>query len=106
MQTKTYFASSVPAALEVARKELGPEALLVNSRPAPPEARGFGRLEVTFAFDPPPPEAPFEPAPPGRPPASELDDIRHQLSALRMAVGRAAGPSSAGPVLQSREDAG
>ena len=32
MQTKTYFASSVPAALEVARQELGDNALLVNSQ--------------------------------------------------------------------------
>lgn len=54
MQTKTYFASSVPAALEVARKELGADAMLVNSRPSPPEVRSFGRLEVTFAFDPKP----------------------------------------------------
>ena len=35
MQTKTYFASSVPAALEVARQELGEDALLVGSKPAP-----------------------------------------------------------------------
>jgi flagellar biosynthesis protein FlhF len=52
MQTKTYFATSVPAALEVARKELGVDAMLVNSRPAPPEVRALGRLEVTFAYDP------------------------------------------------------
>src|SRR5580704_12073231 len=54
MQTRTYFASSVPAALEVARKELGEEAMLVNSKPSSPEARPYGRLEVTFAFDPKP----------------------------------------------------
>ncbi len=52
METKTYFASSVPAALEAARKDLGPDAMLVNSRPAPPEARTMGRLEVTFTYDP------------------------------------------------------
>ena len=51
MQTKTYFASSVPAALEVARRELGEDALLVSSRRSPPLARQFGRLEVTFAWD-------------------------------------------------------
>src|SRR5580658_9649985 len=58
MQTKAYFASSVPAALEFARRELGENALLVSSRPAPPQARQFGRLEVTFAWDPA--EAPSE----------------------------------------------
>jgi len=52
MQTKTYFATSVPAAVEVAREELGENALLVGSKPAPPHARQFGRLEVTFAWDP------------------------------------------------------
>jgi flagellar biosynthesis protein FlhF len=52
MQTKAYFASSVPAALEVARRELGENALLVSSKPASPQARKFGQLEVTFAWDP------------------------------------------------------
>jgi flagellar biosynthesis GTPase FlhF len=52
MQTKAYFASSVPAALEVARKELGENALLVSSKPTSPQARKFGHLEVTFAWDP------------------------------------------------------
>src|SRR5665213_2370414 len=93
MQTKTYFANSVPSALEVARQELGQEALLVSSRPAPPHARQFGRLEVTFAFDPED-AGPGHPAGlfvPGRtqqrPPASAMDEIRQQLSDLRAAVG-------------------
>lgn len=52
MQSKVYFASSVPAAIEVARRELGENALLVGSMPAPPAFRQLGRLEVTFAWDP------------------------------------------------------
>lgn len=52
MQTKAYFASSVPAALEVARRELGKNALLVSSKPTSAQARKFGQLEVTFAWDP------------------------------------------------------
>jgi flagellar biosynthesis protein FlhF len=52
MQTKTYFASSLPAAFEVARRELGENALLVVSKPSPPAVRHFGRLEVTFTWDP------------------------------------------------------
>jgi flagellar biosynthesis protein FlhF len=82
MQTKTYFASSVSAALEVARRELGPEALLVGSRAAPAEARQFGRLEVTFAWNPAM-ERPVDVTPR---PVSEIDEIRRQLSALRTAV--------------------
>jgi len=92
METKTYFASSVPAALEVARKELGEDALLVTSRPTPPEARAFGRLEVTFAWDPKPARVLPEPGRGGgyspiSTNKSELDDIRQQISALRVAVG-------------------
>jgi flagellar biosynthesis protein FlhF len=92
MQTKAYFASSVPAAVEVARQEMGENALLVSSKPAPPEARQFGRLEVTFAWDPkdapPLPARRLAPAAPSpaRKPNSEMDQIRQQLSALR--VGR------------------
>jgi flagellar biosynthesis protein FlhF len=52
MQTKTYIASSVPAALDLARKELGDDAMLMGSKPASAEARPYGRLEVTFAYDP------------------------------------------------------
>jgi flagellar biosynthesis protein FlhF len=109
MQTKTYFASSVPMALELARKELGEDALLVTSRPSPPPTRALGRLEVTFAWDPKPEPAaapvPFGAVPFVQPRAlqasgsraqpSELDEIREQISALRLAVGRPAGDLAA-----------
>ena len=36
-----------------ARQELGPDAMLVNSRKAPPEARHLGEYEVVFAIDAP-----------------------------------------------------
>lgn len=97
METRTYFANNVPAALEVARKELGADALLLNSRPAPDEYRHFGRLEVTFAWDP------AQIAPSGRAVAAEqldeqpaaapdeLSEIRHQLMALRTALGNLPG---------------
>ncbi len=133
MQTKTYFANSVPAALELARRELGAEALLVNSKPSAAAARSFGRLEVTFAFDPkavpdaaqprksafagirltPPGTEGSGPDRPGidspgidrprtdkpdmdRRPASELDEIREQLAAIRSAVGRSTYGAPAG----------
>ena len=101
MQTKSYFASSVPAALELARKELGEEAMLVTSRPSPADARVFGRLEVTFAWEPK--AAAQQPSnrsastPFGAlstlqsartaPPLSELDEIRREISALRSGLG-------------------
>ena len=87
MQTKTYFASSVQAAMEVARRELGPEAMLVTSRPAPEDVRAFGRLEVTFAWEPGAAAAPEKPQERGRG-GAELEDIRLEMSALREAFGR------------------
>jgi flagellar biosynthesis GTPase FlhF len=71
METKTYFANSVSAAMAVARRELGAEALLVDSRPAPAVARQFGPLEVTFAR-----------AGGG----GGLEEIRRELAALRAEV--------------------
>jgi len=111
MQTKIYFANNVPAALEVARQELGPDALLVDSRPAPDHARKFGRLEVTFAWDPagpPKPPVPSAPVPISRSaPArggSELDEIRQQIAALRAAVDLP--PADDGFVFDRLRDAG
>jgi flagellar biosynthesis protein FlhF len=60
MQTKIYFASSVPAAFDVARQELGAEALFVRSVPTPIHLRHFGRFEVTFGWDSGPAPAPRE----------------------------------------------
>jgi len=102
MQTKAYFADSVPAALEVARQELGENALLVGSKPSAPQTRQFGPLEVTFTWDPKdtvpsrtesrrtepvPAKRSAATAPSSiRPTAPETDEIRRHLSALRAAV--------------------
>ena len=51
IHVKSYFATSVPAAIDLARRELGPDALLLNSREAPPEARHLGAIEVVFGHD-------------------------------------------------------
>ncbi len=52
MRMKSFFAPTVQDAVEQARQELGPDALLVNSRKAPPEAQGLGEYEVVFAVLP------------------------------------------------------
>lgn len=52
MRMKSFFAPTVQDAVEQARRELGPDALLVNSRKAPPEAEGMGEYEVVFAVLP------------------------------------------------------
>ncbi len=51
MRIKSYYAHAVEDAMAMARQELGPDAMLVNSRKAPPEARHLGEYEVVFATD-------------------------------------------------------
>lgn len=50
MRLKSYFAPSVDTAIQRARRELGDEALLLNSRPAPKEAAHLGAFEVVFGL--------------------------------------------------------
>jgi len=108
METKTYFSSSVQAAMDAARRELGPDAMLVSSKPSPETARAFGRWEVTFAWEagiaaagtPSGSATSHKPEVVHRPgetvPSrgeSGLEDIRLEISALRDAFGRHAGPA-------------
>jgi len=48
LYVKSFFAESVAQAMQEARNELGPDALLLKTRDAPPEARHLGNLEVVF----------------------------------------------------------
>lgn len=48
MRVKSYFVPSVAAALGLARQELGPEAVLLETRRAPAEAAHLGEYEVVF----------------------------------------------------------
>ncbi|HLJ17812.1 MAG TPA: flagellar biosynthesis protein FlhF [Bryobacteraceae bacterium] len=52
MRLKSYFASSVEAAMTLAAQELGPDAMLVHSRRATAETRPLGEYEVVFAVSP------------------------------------------------------
>jgi flagellar biosynthesis protein FlhF len=52
MKLKSYFSGTVEAAMELARKEMGEDALLVHVRPATPETRRFGAFEVVFGIPP------------------------------------------------------
>lgn len=49
MKLKSYFSPTVEAAVELARKELGENALLVNAQPATVETRHLGAYEVVFS---------------------------------------------------------
>jgi hypothetical protein len=49
MKIKSYFARTVEGAMATARQELGPDAMLVNSRKTSLETRHLGEYEVVFA---------------------------------------------------------
>src|ERR1700690_414201 len=100
MKIKSYFSHTVEDAMEMASQELGPEAMLVNSRKAPPEARHLGEYEVVFANGVPPGEVPENPpasAPPAyaaaRPPVSDqlsrdVADLKKELEGMRRSLTR------------------
>ena len=50
MRIKSYFADSVQEAIEKARIELGPEAMLMNSKKTDFELRALGSVEVVFGL--------------------------------------------------------
>jgi flagellar biosynthesis protein FlhF len=101
MRLKSYFARDVKSALALAEQELGPDAMLVDSKKAPPEARHLGEFEVVVAAGVPEP-APGEPARAEAPAArsapepeqafrigAEIADIRRQVERMAAAVTRA-----------------
>lgn len=51
MRIKSYFASSVQAAIGLARREFGDEVTLVTSHASPLDSRHLGDYEVVFAID-------------------------------------------------------
>jgi flagellar biosynthesis protein FlhF len=80
LQIKSYFAGSIQDAMEYARSEMGADALLLNSRPAPPEARYLGKYEVVFGRYPETP-APMQAAAaaPQSSPKSDVEDLRQRM---------------------------
>ncbi len=49
MKMKSFFASDMNKAMSLARRELGPDAMLVDTRPSAPESRHLGECEVVMA---------------------------------------------------------
>ncbi len=90
MRLKSYFVPSVGAALALARQELGPDAVLLEARKAPPEAAHLGQYEVVFAISGGP--RGVEPAStaqtePGRE-AVALERLRTEVTQLRRQLER------------------
>src|SRR5690349_24082195 len=95
MKIKSYFSRTIEDALALARQELGPEAMLVSSRPAAPETRHLGDYEVVFAVDRPGAEAPERSAAVASPPpsggqalASEVALLKRELEGMRRSLAR------------------
>jgi flagellar biosynthesis protein FlhF len=84
VKLKSYYADTVEAAMALAGKELGQDAMIVASRPAPAEACRPGEYEVMFAVPPatPMPERKTDAAPPWQKLTEELADLRKKLDAL------------------------
>jgi flagellar biosynthesis protein FlhF len=96
MKLKSYFSGTVEAAMELARRELGEEALLVNARPATPETRHLGAYETVFSV--PVPHASGAADPPARVPAlhAEACATSFQTDARLGAIVMLVGPPGVG----------
>jgi flagellar biosynthesis protein FlhF len=97
MKIKSYYSRSVEDAIAAARQELGPEAMLVNSRRSQPESRHMGEYEVVFVVDAPPGAEELDPTSPAsfdRPVperfATDVTELRRELEAMRRAITRSA----------------
>ena len=102
MRIKSFYASSVEGAVALARRELGPEAMLVQSRKAPVEARHLGEYEVVCASVPEnepakPAQAGLENSVPQDARLSrELAELRKQLDVMGKTITRSAWSGSRG----------
>src|SRR3954453_12664335 len=84
MRLKSYFAQSIGDAIESARLELGPEAMLLNSRKTSPEQSYLGEFEVVFGIAGNPP-ALKKIAPAERPVSSRLSSAKRIFPELMAA---------------------
>src|SRR5215471_3073881 len=88
MKLKSYFAESVEAALSQARRELGADAILVNSHRTSLEFRHLGEYEVVCAVDSlPGADANSERCGP-TPAAVPYDKLSQEVSVLRRQMER------------------
>jgi flagellar biosynthesis protein FlhF len=82
MRLKSYFSGTVEAAMELAQKELGEDALLINARPSTLETRALGAYEVVFGV---PAKAEAEiakPAPANDTLAKDVADLKREIERM------------------------
>jgi flagellar biosynthesis protein FlhF len=89
MKIKSYFSRTVEEAIRQARQELGADAMLLQTRSAPPEARQLGTYEVVFAADAPPLQPAAFAAGSGRL-AEEVAELKRQLEGMQRALTKSA----------------
>jgi flagellar biosynthesis protein FlhF len=105
MKIKSYYSRTVEAAMASARAEMGPDAMLVNSRKAPIQHRHLGEYEVVFATLAPGEEQPETATSPAEPPArvagtvpdrlsGEVAELKRELEGMRRVLTRTAYPPS------------
>ena len=99
MKLKSYFSASIGEAVERARLELGPDAMLLNSRKLAAEQLHLGAYEVVFGVgaEVPPAAGKFQasvpspiPKTPGDSLADEMAEIRRQLETMKHSIAGAA----------------
>jgi flagellar biosynthesis protein FlhF len=93
MKIKSYYSRTVEDAVAAARQELGPEAMLVNSRRSLPETKHLGEYEVVFVVDAPGAEDSPADAEPRVPPdrlSADVSELKRELEAMRRALTRSA----------------
>jgi flagellar biosynthesis protein FlhF len=94
MRIKSFYASTVEGAVALARREMGAEAMLVESRRAPLESRHLGEYEVVCALvpeaEPTKPQAAEDGGPQDARLARELAEMRRQLDLMGKTITRSA----------------
>lgn len=95
MKIKSYYSPTVEDAMASARQELGPEAMLLNTRKTPAEARHLGEYEVVFATltsetSDAESGAPTVTPSPGDRMSQEFSELKKELEGMRRALTRTA----------------
>jgi flagellar biosynthesis protein FlhF len=85
IHVKSFFAASIQEAMDQAQQELGPDALLLNSRQAPPEAAHLGIYEVVFGSGP---SGPAAAAPAAPVEIAGVEDLRLRMDEIRDLLAR------------------
>jgi len=86
MKLKSFFADSIEEAIGLARREMGPDAMLVHSKRSGAEARHLGAYEVVCAADSA--TEPSQPVAPRAMPVASVEKLASEVSDLRQQMER------------------